>query len=259
MFAHGMVRVITFDLDNTLWHTLPVILSANKALHSHLRSFHPEISERFPPEKWKDLQNKMMEDHPDDRHDLTTIRKRALEYTASVTYPELSASAISDISNSAFTEFIKVRNDTKDHLFPKVIETLQILKDRGYVLGALTNGNADVYSMPHLEGFFSFSVSAISSGAAKPDPRPFHKAYSLSQVHGLTKNPGHVLHVGDSIYSDIVPAKLYGFRTCWVRTGDDRKSVPPKEADLVLESFFELRNIMLGPVEQDGSPGSGFL
>jgi|EP00505_MAST-04D_sp_SCG-Rhode-Island_P004689 FMN hydrolase / 5-amino-6-(5-phospho-D-ribitylamino)uracil phosphatase len=148
------------------------------------------------------------------------------------------------------------RNDTKDFLFPGVLNTLKSLKRRGYVIGSLTNGNADVFAMDHFNGIFSFHVCASSAGAMKPQLAPFKKAFDFAKLHSLPEviDESCVLHVGDSIHSDVIPGKLFGFKTCWVKTGDsgeDQDQSPPAEADVTCEQFAELAMVLMGPPQAD--------
>lgn len=97
------VRVVTVDLDNTLWKTLPVIKEANKALFHFLGAQYPGILDRFPPESWRALQDKMMENFPEDSHDLSKVRLRAIEYAANICGEKDPAA----VSQEAFSVFIQ--------------------------------------------------------------------------------------------------------------------------------------------------------
>ena len=65
----------------------------------------------------------------------------------------------------------------------------------------------------------------------KPSPRAF------AAIHALTDYlPSEHLMIGDSLHHDIIPAKRYGFKTCWV----NHETCPPKEVDIVVTSPLEL-------------------
>jgi putative hydrolase of the HAD superfamily len=61
-----------------------------------------------------------------------------------------------------------------------------------------------------------------TEGVGKPDPRLFELALSRLGVP-----PGRAAMIGDSLASDIAPAKGLGLRTCWIR--GDRVFVPADE------------------------------
>ena len=239
------IKVITLDLDNTLWLTWPVIARANEALHRYLSEKYPIIAHKYPPETWRPLQDKIMENHPEFKTDFTKIRMKAIEHCAACCNVENPKKVASEV----FNVFINERCNTKDFLFPNVIKTLQALKSRGYIIGSLSNGNADITKMDHLNEFFTFNIGS----AGKPDLEAFSKAFELSKKHCIDiKNieihsPNEIMHVGDSIYSDVIPGKKFGFQTIWVKTGDDNDASEeeiPKEADYILDAFEEITNIL---------------
>ena len=231
---NATIKVITLDLDNTLWCTWPVIARANECLHNYISEKYPAIAKKFPPETWRPLQDKIMETNPSIRTDFTKIRKKAIEYCAL----QCNLSDPEQISEEVFDIFIQSRNATQDFLFPGVVHTLESLKKRGFTIGSLSNGNADITKMEHLDPFFSFNIGS----AGKPDKAPFQLAFDLAKEHckGLV-SPGQVLHVGDSLHSDVIPAKQFGFRTVWVKTGEDGgTTVVPEEVDFELDAFSEI-------------------
>jgi len=69
----------------------------------------------------------------------------------------------------------------------------------------------------------------------KPSLNAFEEVYKKSRYK---KN--EYLMIGDSLYHDIIPAKKFGFRTCWIN--DDTQNLKSKEADLVIPSVLLLKN-----------------
>ena len=57
-------------------------------------------------------------------------------------------------------------------------------------------------------------VSAEEVGAYKPDRRMFDRALAVARDWGVP--PQQILHVAQSLYHDIEPAKKLGLRTVWV-------------------------------------------
>ncbi|MGA7785323.1 MAG: HAD hydrolase-like protein, partial [Candidatus Acidiferrales bacterium] len=91
-------------------------------------------------------------------------------------------------------------------------------------------------------------VTAEEVGAYKPDLRMFRRALEVAAEWGA--GAGEVLHVGQSLYHDHVPAKKLGLATVWVRrasvagrfgaTRDPGEAVQP---DLIVSSMKELANL----------------
>jgi len=119
--------------------------------------------------------------------------------------------------------------------YADVLPTLRALKDR-FVLGIVSNGN----SRPDrcgLEGYFSFVVLSEEHGVEKPDPRIFEIAMEEA---GCSR--GEILHVGDSLESDITGVVGAGMRCVWLnRGGSDSRD---HKADHEISSLTELIGLL---------------
>ena len=174
VFTRGKIEIqaVTFDLDDTLYDNLPVIKSAVAAMFAELDRSHPEI-EVSPDAFRAEMIGPQKEQSPDGGADLGALRHRTLAFfarKAGHARPE----AVAD-------EIMKVfmRERSRVTLFPGVLSTLAALKQRGLVLGAITNGNADMSQTP-LRDALQFCVSAGELGELKPGRRPFHAALELA-------------------------------------------------------------------------------
>ena len=56
-------------------------------------------------------------------------------------------------------------------------------------------------------------ITAEDVGSYKPSPPHFERAAVLAEKDIA---PGQVLHVAQSLYHDMQPARAIGFATCWI-------------------------------------------
>jgi HAD superfamily hydrolase (TIGR01509 family) len=121
-------------------------------------------------------------------------------------YPEPEARSG---AQQAFDVFLQERQ--KVVLYKEALGVLEQLAQR-YTLGALTNGNADIYKTDAAE-YFDFAFLAQDIGAHKPHPDMFQAAIEQS---GVTAD--QIIHVGDDPEHDIRGARDIGMHTVWVNT-----------------------------------------
>lgn len=196
------VRCLTFDLDDTLWPVMPVIHHAEARFYQWLREHAPVVCERYDPQALIAERTAFMRAAPDhERHDLTRLRKRWLRELATDCgcCPDL-------LSGAGFDVFWHARNEVTP--FPEADGVLATLS-RHFRLGAISNGNADVFRTP-LGRHFDFAIAAGEAGAAKPDARIF--AQAQEQAGAAAE---HILHVGDDSTSDVLGALNAGFQAAW--------------------------------------------
>ncbi len=93
----------------------------------------------------------------------------------------------------------------------EALAVLELLAQR-YTLGALTNGNADIYKTDAAE-YFDFAFLAEDIGASKPHPDMFQAALKQAGVPAAD-----IIHVGDDPDHDIRGARDMGMHTVWVNT-----------------------------------------
>tara|TARA_R110002073_G_scaffold100392_3_gene228634 strand:- start:564 stop:1274 length:711 start_codon:yes stop_codon:yes gene_type:complete len=100
--------------------------------------------------------------------------------------------------------------------FPDSLDALNRLRDRGLVLGALSNiDEASFDAILNRLGFaFDIKVTAQRVGAYKPDKAHFMAALADLRAQGIEKE--RVLHVAQSKRADIVPATELGLACVWV-------------------------------------------
>ncbi len=232
------LRVITMDLDDTLWDVMPVILRAERATRTWLAEHFPEIQRRVSDEAALALRADVIEQFRDRAHDLTFIRKQSLLAIAASAGYDAATSTL--ISEEAFAVFDEHRNSLE--LFPDARPALEKLASR-FRLIAVTNGNADLEKIG-IADFFDGFVSARTAGAAKPDPRIFELAVELGGHPA-----GQTLHVGDHPEHDIHGARQAGLRAAWVNRDNATWPTSHAAADLEVTDLGVLADFLVS----DGS------
>jgi len=210
------IKLVTFDLDNTLWNVESVLINAERRMRGWLDERIPEFQVHFPPEVMAELRDAVLEDSPTLRHDLSALREEIL-YRA-IAQRNFSRSDARALARQAFHIFLDARHEVE--LFDGALETLEILS-RDYVLGALTNGNADIRRL-EISRFFDFGYSSASVGASKPAPDMFRAALTHARSH-----PEEAVHVGDHLLDDVEGATGVGMHTVWVNL---ERITPPDDA-----------------------------
>ncbi len=222
-----MIKVIGFDLDNTLWPVKPAILGAEKALSAHLRSLHPDI--QYPHPQSAVLRDELIAQDPSLSFRLTALRREVL----SVVIREIPAlrETANKLADEAMIIFLRSRSLVTPYA---AAETTLAELSQTYALCALTNGNADL-SRIAIGQYFDFVRSAEEEGAPKPEPALF--LYALSRV-GC--EPHEMVYVGDDPDLDIRAAASIGLKTVWFQSPDGRPVSPPPPYDEVVHHLEEL-------------------
>jgi 2-haloacid dehalogenase len=130
--------------------------------------------------------------------------------------------------------------------WPDTVAALHQLKTR-FRLAILSNIDDDLFAAtrPKLEVAFDEVITAQQAQAYKPSLKLFELA--LSRINA----PAHrVLHVGQSIYHDVVPAQALGLATVWVNRPSARPGVGAVKAadakpDLEVSSLAALAQAAL--------------
>ncbi len=197
------IRCITFDLDDTLWECWPTIRRAEQTLFAWLQTHYSRITERYNSEGLYAHRMAYTKNHPELQHNLSQIRKNWLVLLAHELDYKHEAMAVSE---NGFQVFWQMRNKVT---FFDGVEALLLDLKKEYILGAITNGNADVdyIGVGHL---FDFSIKAEDVGVAKPDPAIFQLAIDQANVA-----VEQILHVGDDPIGDIQGAQAMGMKTVW--------------------------------------------
>jgi FMN hydrolase / 5-amino-6-(5-phospho-D-ribitylamino)uracil phosphatase len=223
-------RVISLDLDDTLWPAGPVIEAAEIAMLSWLREHHPRAALGHDVDSMRALRARIAEQFPDQGHDMTFLRRRALaEQFAAAGYEGLSAAGLlaagSPVAGTPVEEALEIfmRERNRVELYDDVRPALVRLRST-HRLFAVSNGNADLDRCGIAE-LFDGHITASAAGAAKPDTRIFAH---LLRVAGVEAH--EVLHVGDDPLADVVGATQAGMRAVWLnreaRTWPERFAPP---------------------------------
>ncbi|MGH8465825.1 MAG: HAD family hydrolase [Pseudomonas sp.] len=197
------IKLITFDLDDTLWDTAPVIVSAEAVLRDWLAANAPDLG-AVPVEHLYAIRERLVSAEPGLRHRISALRRRVLFHALEdVGYSENKAR---ELANEGFEVFLHARHQVD--IFPEVQPVLEILRHT-YTLGVVTNGNADVRRLG-LADYFKFALCAEDIGIGKPDPKPFLEALRQGQVEAQA-----AVHIGDHPGDDIAGAQRAGLRAVW--------------------------------------------
>jgi 2-haloacid dehalogenase len=135
--------------------------------------------------------------------------------------------------------------------FPDSVRALRRLKKR-FKLGIISNVDDAMFAHTarSLEVHFDYVVTAQQAGAYKPSHRIFQMAF---ERFGIPRE--RILHVAQSIYHDVVPARELGVASVWVNRRKGRPghgATPPADAvpDLEVPDLVSLADLA-GPGGQE--------
>lgn len=102
--------------------------------------------------------------------------------------------------------------------FPDAVKALSALK-RKYKLAVISNIDNDLFATTakHLKVEFDWLITAEKARSYKPSTRNFELAI---ETMGIERQK--LLHVAQSLYHDIVPARAMGISTVWVNRRHDK-------------------------------------
>ena len=208
MLNPELIKVITLDLDDTLWPIAPTLERAEAMLQTWLDAAAPQTAAQ-----WRDaghrraLRAEVYREHAALAHDLTHLRLEMIALALR------RAGEDPALAGPAFQVFFAERQ--RVDCYADALPALERLAGR-YPLLTLSNGNADV-EQAGLGQHFTAQVSARAAGVAKPDSRIFARA---AEVAGVA--PHEILHVGDDAELDVIGALEAGMQAVWINRHGQR-------------------------------------
>lgn len=129
-------------------------------------------------------------------------------------------------------------------LYPDALPCLTAIRRAGYIVGIAGNQPAAIENELRRGGFeVDFIASSAKWGVAKPSPEFFTQV-----IQSVGVPAPDVLYVGDRLDNDIVPARVAGMRTAFIRRGPWghlHAALPEATlADLTIESLAELTAVL---------------
>jgi len=123
--------------------------------------------------------------------------------------------------------------------WPPFADTVEALKTlaRGYRLAVVSNVDDDLFAGTWRRLGVAFELVTTAQRVRSYKPEPAHFTVTLDR---LRLDPGRVLHVAQSLYHDIAPARALGIATAWVNRRAGRPgpgATPPAEARPDLEIY----------------------
>lgn len=205
------IRAISFDADGTLWDFNRVMRHSLDCALRYLNGQDPKAAALLTIDKMIKIRSEVAEELKGKVTNLETVRLEAFKKT-------LETTGRPDDTLAHHLNQIYLKHRFEDiALFYDVLPTLSALQGK-YTLGLLSNGN----SYPEqcgLEQMFDFVVFSQDYGVEKPDPKLFNIAVEES---GYAKE--QLLHVGDSLETDIIGAAKTGIKFVWLNRKQEKNS-----------------------------------
>lgn len=221
-----MIKIVFFDLDDTLYNSTDLSMKARKTAVEHMVSKGLEMD---PAEAYTRLMRVVKRYGSNYEYHLDRFFTDELKRPPD--YRMISAAVIA----YHHTKFVNMRP------YPHTVETILELRTRGYSLGIITDG-LPVKQWEKLIrlGLDDFFVTVVISGDEgigynKPDPKVF--AIALEKAGAKASE---AVMVGDKLHSDIIGANRSGLTSVWLRTPRDPPDLPKK---LGIEPSYTISDI----------------
>ena len=225
------IKAISFDGDMTLWDFERVMRHSLALTLGELRRLAPgRASADLTIDRMIEIRNSVAAELAGSVVDLEEIRFQAFRRTVA------SVGCASD-TLAADLNALYLKHRFEDiELYPDVIPVLDALRC-DFCVGLLSNGNG-YPERCGLTGYFRFVVFSQDLGVEKPDARMFHAACKHAGCA-----PGELMHVGDSLQTDVAGANGVGAVSVWLNR-DGSENTTGTVPDIEILSLTELLPVL---------------
>ncbi|KLU60003.1 putative HAD-hydrolase YfnB [Peptococcaceae bacterium CEB3] len=227
------IRVIFFDLDDTLWDHRRNQEAALAVVHRELRlpgdfsEFH-RIYHRENEKAWAKYRS--------GEFDAKSVRFQ--RYYRTLLHFGLDDPAFAREADRLYRDIYP----RQPHLRAGAHETLTLLS-QSYPLGLITNGfcasQNTKLETTGLKGYFRYLVFSESAGSPKPQPEIFHYALSLAGCRA-----DEAVYIGDDPVNDVRAAQVLGWRTIFYNPADERQACFSAPPDAVVRHLREIARLL---------------
>lgn len=201
------IQAVFFDLDDTL--------------HDSQHSFEQTVKKLFPKVasqltmnalyiKFREASDLLWKDYVEGNMPLSDLRTKRII----MAMKSLDMTIDAELANLFQKQYEYYQNHLK--LFPEVLDLLKVLKQKGILVGMITNGPVEhqhkkissLQLTDHIPRHLIYVSDGV--GVAKPNPDIFH--YVKNRVNLM---PEELLYVGDSWENDIVGSSKAGWKSLW--------------------------------------------
>jgi len=219
------IKVLSFDLDDTLWPCYPTIERAEKLLHQWLAENVSVITNNYDINQLRDKRRLLQTSNAHLALDLTQLRISFFEDLAEEF--ELPSHWI----KPAFNIYYEARQQVT--LYDDVKPVLDELYE-SFQLVSLTNGNADTVKTG-VAHWFEHSLNSSTIGKPKSEPEIYLQAQKLTNI-----KPQEMVHIGDDPINDVLGAKKAGAFTVWLNRNDKAWVLDSCQPDIIIRHLHEL-------------------
>lgn len=227
------VAAISFDLDDTLYDNGLAIERAEQWMLAHLRSEYLATAMLDKP-RWLELKRNLLQEQPALRHDVSLARRHGIQ--AALMAGGMAETKAAQEAESVFAAFLAERS--RIEVSASTHALLARLAER-YPLAVITNGNLDL-AQARLADYFTLVCKAGEGARMKPAPDMFRQ---VQESLGLA--PEQILHVGDHPETDVLGARLHGFRAAWLNERQQPWRQLKLLPDVELATLDELGELLL--------------
>jgi len=223
------IKVLSFDLDDTLWPCSPTIQRAEKLLYQWLSDHVPVITKHYDINQLREKRRLLLNHHTELAHDMTQLRIKSFEQLTQ------EFGLAPDWMEPAFETFYKARQQVT--LYDDVKPVLDEL-NKLFQLVSLTNGNADTV-LTGIDHWFDFSLSSAMVGKLKSEPDIYRQVHKRANIEA-----SQMVHIGDHPLQDVSGAKSAGVFAIWLNRGQNQWPLEDCRPDAVITSLHELPGLL---------------
>ncbi len=232
------IKVLSFDLDNTIYDCQTVLTKAEDWFTEYLCNRYGLGGECLKYDFWAQVKSEVLHENWDLADDVTRLREESLVEA----FKRLKIPLKGGIKEASELVSMFVEHRSRGVVHPEIYELMDYLKSR-YPLIAVSNGNLnpDAINVTH---YFERDIRPSIGGLHR---KPFKDMFIECARYKNVKID-EILHIGDDPFTDVYGAVNAGCKCAWVYKG--YTGISPDEShlkvlpDILLDNVLELKNIL---------------
>ena len=199
------VKVISFDLDDTLYDNVPIMREAETKVQDYIALNYPQTRD-WDLEHWRQRRFELMQADARLSSDMTALRLATLQQG----FSEAGVEGADRAAEKVMEQFHHHRSNFR---VPDAAHSVLTELKQHFKLCAISNGNVNCQRIG-IANYFDIVIQPEAELKGKPYPDMFSKALNYYQI-----SPAQMLHIGDHPISDILGAHRAGCHSGWFTGG----------------------------------------